>query len=177
MKKFILAVITFILITVTSSIAAGQKRYKEFPVTVYIESSTHKPVIKQAFSSWTNMTRVAKFKYTNSPEEANIIVKFAEQPSVNKGESYVAGTNMNFPSNDGYIHNSIITIKSNIPGKNIKMYDSQIYIVALHEIGHALGLQHSNNPADVMYYVSGSQRMLTIGDLNAFKTLYADKTN
>ena len=173
MKKLLLLIFAIIFLAGGIVTAAETKRYKEFPITVFIESSTHKPVIKQAFSSWTNMTRVAKFKYTNSPDEANIIVKFAEQPSVNKGESYVAGTNMNLPSSDGYIHNSIITIKSNIPGKNVKMYDSQIYIVALHEIGHALGLGHSSNPADVMYYVSGSQRMLTIGDLNAFKSLYA----
>ncbi len=175
MKKIFFTVFAIILSTLTSVTLAGDLRYKSFPISVYIDQSPHKATVKQAFMTWTNLTRIAKFTYTNSPNEANIIVTFEEQPAVEKNQAYVAGTNINYPTKDNYISKSLITIKSNVPGKNIKMYDRQIYLVSLHEIGHALGLEHSNNPTDVMYYMTQHQMMLSTNDLNAFKTLYSSK--
>lgn len=50
--------------------------------------------------------------------------------------------------------------------------DIDIYTVALHEAGHALGLSHSDNPGDVMYpyYQRGVQ--LSANDIGAVQELY-----
>ncbi len=52
--------------------------------------------------------------------------------------------------------------------------DTDVYSVALHELGHALGLGHSDNPKDVMYAFYRRWTGLQAGDIETIRTLYAD---
>ena len=56
---------------------------------------------------------------------------------------------------------------------------NEFFEICLHEMGHALGLQHSSNPADVMYF-SGQTRtdkkattQLSARDVERIRQLYA----
>jgi Matrixin len=51
--------------------------------------------------------------------------------------------------------------------------DVDVFSVALHETGHALGLGHSDNPADVMYPYYRMVTGLSSGDIAAVQQLYA----
>ena len=50
--------------------------------------------------------------------------------------------------------------------------DTDVYTVALHEIGHALGLTHSDNPNDVMYPYYHRGMALSSNDIGAALELY-----
>jgi hypothetical protein len=53
--------------------------------------------------------------------------------------------------------------------------DIDVFSVALHETGHALGLGHSDNPQDVMYAFYRRAERLAAGDIAAIRALYASR--
>jgi hypothetical protein len=53
-----------------------------------------------------------------------------------------------------------------------------LYSVALHEVGHILGLDNSNSPSSVMYpYYVGTRTGLSSADVRALDTLYGPRPN
>jgi len=68
-------------------------------------------------------------------------------------------------------------------GKSIQVFQfsslDELKLVLAHEVGHALGLPHVENPASVMYYLMGNQKVnglaLTGEDIEALKAICSDQ--
>lgn len=59
--------------------------------------------------------------------------------------------------------------------KNKAMSNARFFEVALHEVGHALGLGHSQKPTDVMYYMGAvSEGHLSNNDVLRIRGLYSE---
>ena len=164
------------------------------PIKVYIDSGRGIKGCRAAFPEALGMALTAWSQATNnrlswrmvqSPDQADIVCTFAptnqnftnhitdpqEQGEVSSYESFVR---------DGqrYIHHATLAIATynSITGRNLT--DGEARNVALHEIGHALGLVgHSPNYHDIMFFITNPgggtvERRLSARDVATMNLLY-----
>ncbi|MEZ4575727.1 MAG: matrixin family metalloprotease [Vampirovibrionales bacterium] len=131
----------------------------------------HANAVKQAFSRWQQVLgNRFRFAYTNDPRLTDITVEWWQRAQ---------GTEVGLQTLK-WSNNIITEAKINIALWNPKghVFNSQdIYGIALHEIGHCLGIRgHSDVATDIMYY-SMDRRVndLSDRDINTIRMLYARK--
>ena len=143
-------------------------------LTAKVPAATVQAEILRAFATWASKINVT-FQLASSPNlPRSISIAFAsgahgdayafDGPGRMLGHTFypapinsepIAG-NMHFDADEAWGAGSGI----------------DIYTVALHEIGHALGLSHSDDPNDVMYPYYQPGRALSTGDIGAALELY-----
>ena len=160
MKKILLCL--FLLLTTSVCFAYESPRWVSQPINVYIPPNygAFSKWMKQSFIDWQNTSKgLVRFEFVNHYSNANIKVEFVD---------YV--TNCNSPEAVGCAHtwtrglnycDALITIgtkQSVVINKNGRPYKHEtyrnphnIYGAMLHEVGHALGLDHSEDPNSIMF--------------------------
>lgn len=144
------------------------------PLRVYFETDTpegytpeHGRAAQDAFARWTRVGGIpVQFTLVRVPDDAEVTVKWIQAFSVRR-----AGQADLVWRNDGLLQEGTLTLATHSEAGRQLPVDA-VFTVALHEIGHLLGLGHSDEPRDVMYPTT-SVHDLTARDRRTAMLLYS----
>jgi tetratricopeptide (TPR) repeat protein len=168
----------------------GKRRWSTngAPLRVYIKENAslrgyhteYPAIVKQAFDEWSQGTNgKVLFVYTADPAEAQIKVSWTDNSAdlvAAGGDSRELGLTLTTFS-DGVIESADIKLHTlvGVCRDDVSEVFPQAKSVALHEIGHAMGLNHSTQPYDTMYPLvppKGFEFALTKRDVNTMASIY-----
>ncbi len=145
-------------------------------IRTYIQPNHKNTVMmKHAFAEWSRLTNNKfVFHYVTSPNVAKIDVYFVKKIDTKgknaAGADRAVGLTRCIGTNSRIGHATIYIADYTQDGKNLNR--DEIYTTMLHEIGHAIGLEHSNDPTSVMFQGVNVIQEIGKNDLLNLKKIY-----
>lgn len=122
------------------------------PVRVYLASDTvenYQPAfldaVRSALNRWDEVGLPVRFTYVGDSTRAEVVFGWRRQFDIDR----TGQTDLTW-DRDGHVLTALVTIATFDPG-NHAMGVEDVRVVALHEIGHLLGLNHSSDSTDIMF--------------------------
>jgi Matrixin len=123
------------------------------------------PAIKQAFGLWVDAGVPVRFDFDADSTNAEVTIKWRIQFEIER----TGQTDVTWDDN-GHIQSAVVTIATFDP-KGRPMDAEDIRVVATHEVGHLLGLDHSKDSTDIMF-PTAKVRDLSDRDVRTVLLLY-----
>src|SRR5437868_2900127 len=121
--------------------------------------------IKQAFGLWSDVGVPVRFDFDGDSTNAEVTVKWRIQFEIER----TGQTDVTWDDN-GHIQSAVVTLATFDP-KGRPMDAEDIRVVATHEVGHLLGLDHSKDSTDIMF-PTAKVRDLSDRDVRTVLLLY-----
>lgn len=163
-----------------------RQRWSEskMPIKIYLRSGDGIPgykqsygkVLESALNDWIQaLGSDVQIVRVDNPQKADIVVKWTNDLSagVNRSE----GGDVRYVATADGIQHADITLLTLDPSPTVRLNDSLVYWISLHELGHGLGIVgHSRNPGDVMYFAAPQKvnPKLSSRDIQTIKRLYSE---
>ena len=166
-------IIIFLVLISVSQVASASAEYPKLldvpwdhsPITVFIDdvdvplhySPTYRVQVESALLYWedggnSKLDFMPDFEMVDTAD-ADIRIMWVENlEEVTGADDGVAGFCIPYEVDGVYVHADIVLEVGNYQGYAWRQYgDLNMFLVTKHELGHALGLAHSNDRRDIMY--------------------------
>ncbi|SDN89201.1 M57 family metalloprotease [Limosilactobacillus mucosae] len=147
-------------------------RWKKAMATVYVnyENQTLQQAALDAITNW-NATGCFKFKQTSNKKNADIVMT-----TMDKDNDAAGLTQMSVDSLTGYfVHGTVYLNTAYLLNSSYGYSMERIINTAEHELGHAMGLQHTNDVS--VMQPAGSLYTIQQRDIDNVNELYSSQVN